>query len=820
MYKKLFFLFLLFFAGAIAQQLNSSQLEPLSTGQTLNQTYKSFFIQNKGQWNPEVKYLARTGGMNAWITSSGVVYDYYKVNKNYDQSKTLKMNPKEKRDYENKNTFINGHVVKMQFVNSKNNVAEAGTNQKEGYYNYFIGNDQSKWATYVPIYDNVEVPGVYKNIDVKYYFDNGMLRYDYKAKPGADVSQIKFKFYGQTGISINANGELVLKTSIGDVTNGEIYAYQKVGDTQKKVPCQFEQREDGSIGLKANNYDIRKELIIDPLVYSTYIGGSNNDAGSSVALDAGGNAYVTGAVESSNFPVTTGAYQDSLNGTQNVFVTKLNPTGSALIYSTIIGGMLSDAGSSIAVDGAGNAYITGYSESTNYPVTAGAYQTTLGSTAGNVFVTKLNPTGSALVYSTFVGGEVVDWGNSICLDDAGNAYITGVAESPDYPTTSGAFQTTLIGFENAFVTKLNSTGSALIYSTLLGGSCCAGGLSIAVDAAGYAFITGPAKASGFPVTKGAYQDSLKGIQNAFITKLNSTGSALVYSTFIGGNFYDVGLSIAIDKNEDAYITGWTESSDYPTTNGAYQATLRGIQNAIVTKLNSTGSALIYSTIIGGSGYQGGESIVLDAGGNAYIAGEAISPSGYPVTSGAFQAAMGDTNAADAFVTKLNPSGSALIYSTFIGGNSWDVGFSIAINANEDIYLTGSTESSNYPVTSGVLQTVLNGTKNAFLTKLNLSTAEFVRPNNPTAPDKFELMQNFPNPFNPSTTINYSVPKTSLVKIKVYDILGKEITTLVNEEKSAGNYSVQFIGGNLSSGIYFYRMQAGNFVGTQKLILLK
>ena len=212
MLKGLLFLLSLFCVATNAQQLNNPQ-------QTLNQTNKSFFIQNKGQWNPEVKYLARIGSMNAWITKFGVVYDYYRVNKNFDETKILKMNPQQKRDYENKNTTIQGHIVKMQLVNVESNIREAGNNQEEGYYNYFIGNDQSKWASNVPLYRNVELQGVYRNIDVKYYYDNGMLRYDYKAKPGADISQIKFNFEGQESLSINSNGELILKTSIGQVTN-------------------------------------------------------------------------------------------------------------------------------------------------------------------------------------------------------------------------------------------------------------------------------------------------------------------------------------------------------------------------------------------------------------------------------------------------------------------------------------------------------------------------------------------------------------------------------------------------------------------------
>ena len=754
MLKKLLLLIVCVCAVAIAQQAANPQ-------QTLNQVSQTYFIPNQGQWNPEVKYLARIGGMNAWITNSGVVYDYYRIKRNFDETKTLKMDPQQKRDYENKNTTVEGDVVRMQLVNAESNITGVGNNQKEGYYNYFIGNDKSKWASNVPLYDNVELKGVYKDINVKYYYDNGQLRYDYKAQPGADISQIKFKFDGQQGMSVNSNGELVLKTSIGEVTNGKIYAYQMQGSQQKEVLCKFEQRQDGSIGLKANSYDAKKELIIDPLVYSTFIGGNNYDQGNSIAIDASGNVYITGATTSTNYPTTSGAYQTALGGYSDAFITKLNSAGSALVYSTFIGGNgNSDAhGASIAIDASGNAYIMGTTESINYPTTSGAYQTTLVGSY-NAFVTKLNSTGSALVYSTYIGGNTIDQGNSISIDANGNAYITGTTTSTNYPTTSGAYQDTLGGNGNAFVTKLNSAGSALVYSTFIGGNNYDYGYSIVIDASGNAYITGNSNSSNYPTTSGAYQTTLVNgnSQDAFVTKLNSAGSALVYSTFIGGNNLDYGQSIVIDASGNAYITGYTESANYPTTSGAYQDTLGGYQNAFITKLNSAGSALVYSTFIGGNGPDQGNSIAIDASGNAYI--------------------------------------------------------------------TGYTASSNYPTTSGAYQTTLGGTQNAFVTKIDIVGATSVETNSPALPSKFELMQNYPNPFNPSTVIRFALPFSSNVKIGVYNLLGEKIKELVNEQKNTGYYEVNFNTNGLASGVYFYMIEAKSLDGknefrdTKKMILLK
>ncbi|MCX6149091.1 MAG: SBBP repeat-containing protein [Ignavibacteriales bacterium] len=737
MVKKLLFLLALFCTVGNAQQLKNPQ-------QTLNQTDKSFFIQNKGQWNPEVKYLARIGGMNAWITNSGVVYDYYRIKKNFDETKTTKMNPREMQDYENKNTLVDGHVVRMQLVNAEKEVISVGNNQREGYYNYFISNDKSKWASYVPLYDNVEVKGIYKNIDVKYYYDNRMLRYDYIVKPGADVSRIIFKFDGQEGMNVNSKGELVLKTSIGEVTNGKLYAYQMEGETQKEVECTFEQREDGAIGLKATGYDANKELIIDPLVYSTFIGGSGDDQGYSIAIDVSGNAYITGAASSQNYPTTPGAYQTNFNGTG--YVTKLNSNGNGLVYSTFIGG--NSTFYSIAIDKGGNAFITGRNNSPDYPTTIGAFQTTYGGSVeeggisqGDAVVTKLNTTGSGLIYSTYIGGSSNEMAFSIAVDVEGNAYVTGTTNSKNYPTTSGAFQKSFGGgigdyfTGDGFVTKLNSTGSALVYSTFMGGSNNDHSYSIAVDAAGDAYITGQTYSSDYPTTPGVFQTTYVGGYNtfgdAFVTKLNSIGSGLVYSTFIGDTGEDQGNSIAVDAGGNAYITGLTNSLNYPTTPGAYQTNFistGGMQysSVFVTKINPTGSGLVYSTFIGGGG--GGDqgySIAIDGSGNSYITG-VTSSTIFPTTSGAFQKSYGgrDVNyfGGDAFITELNPTGNELIYSTYLGGHLNDYGNSIAIDASGNAFITGSARSSNYPTTPGSFQSIYGGDElygDAFVTKLNI-----------------------------------------------------------------------------------------------------
>ncbi|MDR3627411.1 MAG: SBBP repeat-containing protein, partial [Ignavibacteriaceae bacterium] len=700
MIKKILFLLTLFCAAVVAQQSNNPQ-------QTINKADKSFFIENKGQWNPEVKYLARIGGMNAWITNSGVVYDYYKINRSVDNAKTLKMNFTEKRDYENKNTTIQGHVVKLQLVNSENNITGVGNSQHEGYYNYFIGNDQSKWASNVPLYDNVEIQGVYKSIDVKYYYDNGMLRYDYKAKPGADISQIKFKFEGQDGISINANGELVLKTSIGEVTNGKIYAYQVENGAQKEVQCKFEQKTDGTIGLNAESYDAKKELIIDPLVYSTFIGGEFTDYSYSIALDSIGNTYITGQTFSVRYPVTIGAYETSGsndNNTGNAFVTKIDTSGKNLIYSTYLGGTNVNAQSnSIAVDHYGNAYITGTSGS-GYPTTAGVYL----NNGNGVFITKLNSSGNSLAYSTYIGSG---YGNAIAIDNNSNTYITGLSYS-GYPTTPGAFQTKFgggpEGMADVIVTKLNPQGTSLLYSTYIGSGYNEEGKSIAVDKDGEAYITGFASSTYYPTTTGAYKTSGGG---SFITKLDANGSKLVYSTFIGNGY---ATAIAIDTNNNAYITGRTDDSNFPTTQGVYQSNLNGVYNTFITKLNNLGSSLIYSTYLGGSNMDLCTSIALDKSNNVYITGYTESKN-YPITKDAFKTSLDMIEMNNGFISMLNTNGTFLIYSSLIDGQ----GQGLVADKSGDILITGYAGTTYLNILDKYNTTMSGLYADAFVTKITV-----------------------------------------------------------------------------------------------------
>ena len=458
------------------------------------------------------------------------------------------------------------------------------------------------------------------------------------------------------------------------------------------------------------------------LAYSTFLGGAAADEGREIAVDSAGNIYVAGVTSSAAFPTTVGAFDTSHNGGGDIFVAKFNPTASALIYSTFIGGSGAEEGLGLAVDSSGNAFVAGRTQSTNYPTTAGAFDTSANG-GEEVFVTKLNPTGSALVYSTYLGGSGSDQSRALSIDVAGNAFIVGNTSSSSFPTTAGAFDTSINGSTDAFVTQLNAAGSALIYSTFLGGSSGETGLAIAVDTSGDAVVTGYTSPGtpNFPTTAGAFDETHNGSFDLYVTKLNSTGSALTYSTFIGGSGLEQVFDIALDAAGNAFITGETENGTYPTTPGAFDTTYGGsIRDAFVTKLNSTGSALTYSTFLGGSSVDQAYGIVLDPSGNAFITGR-MESANYPTTAGAYDTTHNGSR--DAVVTQLNAAGSALIYSTFIGAGTFvDEGLGIALDSSGNVFITGLTANTTFPTTAGAFDTTYNGAVDAIVAKLGDAVA--------------------------------------------------------------------------------------------------
>ena len=462
-----------------------------------------------------------------------------------------------------------------------------------------------------------------------------------------------------------------------------------------------------------------------PTNYSRLIGGVNIDNGRGIAIDSEGCVYIAGYTTSDDFPTTPGAYDETYNGLGDAFICKLSANGSSLIYSTFIGGNITDWASSIAVDSEDCAYITGYTGSRTFPTTLGASNISYNGGEQDIFVSKLSANGSTLLYSTYIGGGLPsgylgsrEEGWSIKVDSEGCAYITGLTSSSDFPTTSGAHDRTFNGgWRDVIVCKLSSDGSKLLYSTFIGGDGDDWGTSITLDPEGIAYITGYA-ADNFPTTSGAYDETHYGLyHDIFVCKLSEDSSTLLYSTFIGGDLNDWGSSIAIDSKGCAYITGDTLSDDFPTTTNAYDTDLTSSKDGIVCKLSDDGSSLLYSTYLGGSDEDWGWSIAVDSEECAYIVGVTQSDD-FPTTQKPFNRTR--SGMYDIFFTKLSVDGSSLLYSTFIGGSSDDLGLGSTIDSESGVYITGYTSSDNFPI----CYPDYNGDNaDAFVFKLDISTKQ-------------------------------------------------------------------------------------------------
>jgi hypothetical protein len=595
--------------------------------------------------------------------------------------------------------------------------ALSGLDPLTGTSNYFVGSDPRRWHTGIRTYARVEYRDVYPGVSLVYYGNQRRLEYDFVVSPGVDPKAILLAFEGADRLAIDARGDLVLTVEGGEIRMERPVVYEESGRGRDAVAGRYVLRGPAQVGFEVGPYDDRKRLVIDPvLAYSTYLGGSAIDQAAAIAVDSAGNAYVTGSTTSLDFPVSAGAPDSSFNGFEDAFVTKLDPTGTTLIYSTYLGGSTNgDDGRAIAVDGSGAAYVTGSTASSDFPTTSGAFDgTSNGHT--DAFLTKIHPDGSSLVYSTFLGGADSDYGTGVAVDASGNAFVSGLVSSANFPTTTGALDTALGGNGDAFVSKLNSAGSALVYSTYLGGSDFDLGTGVVIDATGAAYVAGYTRSADFPTTALAFDTSFNGPFNgtdAFVSKLDAAGTVLLYSTYLGGSDIDFAWEIALDLSGSAYVTGSTFSTDFPTTGGAFDTALGGPLDAFVTKLDAAGAALAYSTYLGGSDTDDGLGIAVDATGQALVTGDTTS-SDFPTTAGAAQPVYGGNF--DAFVTKLNAAGSAPVQSTYLGGSSQEQGIGIAVSPTGDAYVAGWTDSADFPTSSGAFDTTLS-VRDAFVTML-------------------------------------------------------------------------------------------------------
>jgi hypothetical protein len=647
------------------------------------------FEANAGQWDPRVRFATRRADATLFIRDDGMTFGR-----------------------------SDGGLVTIKLVGARPVVAH-GERELATKSNFFLGNDPAAWRTDVRNYGQVRASGWVRGVDVVWHGGERGLEYDLEVAAGVDAREIELEVDGAEGLETTSDGSLHAKTKAGAI----VQRPPRVVEGGHELHARYVRTGETRVRFAIDGYDPTLPLLIDPpLAYSSYLGGSGSDKATAIAVDASGNAYVTGTTDSPNFPTKNPLQPKNAGGYGDVFVTKLNATGSALVYSTYLGGSAGEVPGAIAVDASGNVFLTGNTLSTDFP-TQGPIQATHASDNGlaDAFVTKIDAAGSTLVYSTYLGGKDADYGRGIAVDASGNAYVVGNAWSTDFPTHAAMQATFGGGTDDAFVAKLTPSGAAFVYCTYLGGSQVDYAAGVAVDSSGNAYVTGGTQsATDFP-TKSSIQSGHT--YNAFVTKLSADGSALVYSTFLGGTAFNTGNGIALDASGDAYVTGYTASTDFPTTSGALQTTYGGGNfDAFVSELDAAGSALVYSTFLGASDEDQANGIAVDASGNAYIVGTTGSSNtptqdDFP-TKDAPQATFG-IGYYDAFVSAVAAGGSSLLYSTYLGGNQWDDGLAVAVDGSGNAYVTGDTFSLNFPEVSGVQATHASdqGHTDAFVAKI-------------------------------------------------------------------------------------------------------
>jgi hypothetical protein len=650
-------------------------------------------------------------------------------------------------------------TVRMQFVGANDRAQISGTEELSGKINYLVGNNPARWQTGVATFAKVRVGEIYPGVNLTYYGNQRQLEYDFTVAPGADPVVVAIRFDGADKIFISPAGELVLNLDDREIRQPKPVIYQIAGNSRKEISGGYKIVDAHTVAFAVGDYDHRLPLVIDPILsYSTYFGGTADDIAWRVAVDTNGFVYVAGETLSVRFAAntplsTTGAFQTNYAGgsyTGDAFVAKFSNDGSNLVYFTYLGGNQDDLAIGLAVDNSGDAFVTGFTDSPNFP-TYNALYGKIGGPAyyknnyyGDAFVSELDPTGSHLIYSTYLGGSSVDVGYGVAVDSAGNAYVAGYTSSPNFPTTNSlVYQLSgtnitfnyLSGYYNAFLAKIGPGGSPLIYSTYFGGNNIDVAEGVAVDSTGAAYLVGFTDSPNFP-TNNPVQPYLGGATNAasgynaFVAKFAPSGTNLIYSTFLGGMNNDFGFGIAVDTNGNAYVTGAASSPNFTNTavnvanlfneltnnqSGSLLTT-----NVFLTQITSNGG-IGYSAVFGGFGRDVGYGVAVDPAGEAFVVGT-TSSTNFPTLNASGLLASTNSGGNDVFVTAFNTNGTALLYSVYLGGANDDFGYGIAVDQLDSAYVVGQTLSANFPATNNVIATnalyaTLNGPSDAFLAKI-------------------------------------------------------------------------------------------------------
>jgi hypothetical protein len=656
------------------------------------------FETNRGQAGADVKFVGRANNLGLILKTNEAVFAL---------RSTEPMRPRHGSAKPANAVVSPSHLLSMKLDGSNPAPLIFGQEPQEVRANYFIGNDPAKWIRGVDTYSRVQYSDVYDGIDLVFYANERRLEYDFTVAPGADPREINVRFDGAENLELNSEGALILHTAAGELRHERPVAYQERNGSRSDVHVAFKQLDAGAIGFEVGAYDPSRPLVIDPiLVYSTYVGGTNDDFARGIVVDAAGNLFITGNSFSSDF------LRDASATNSDVFVGKLSTNGLLLTY-TFFGGEKNDFATGLSVDASGNIYLSGDTQSPDFPIFNSVGSALSGDR--DAFAVKLTPAADQFFYSSLVGGSGLEGGVSIAADTAGNAYITGKTSSSDYPTVGAAQPVYGGGDSDAFISKLAADGKSLVYSTFLGGGATENANAqsgISVDAAGNAYVAGETQSTDFP-TVNALRTTKNGpasSSDGFVAKLDPAGVNFVYATYLGGSSDDSAFGIKADQAGNAYVTGRTKSASFTGSGVTRPTTVTA--DAFVAKLNATGSAISYLTFVGGiTGDESGNAIVVDPSGNAVIAGSA--GEGVPTVNSVQSFSRGG---GDAFVAKLTQTGAITLLS-YLGGSSEDTALAVGLDGSGAIYFAGFTSSTDFLTASPLVKTNA-GARDIFIAKID------------------------------------------------------------------------------------------------------
>jgi hypothetical protein len=676
------------------------------------------FEENRGQYpQPEAPFVARLGASRVFVEKNALTFQLVDLADappaaGVDATVIGESVPRSGRDVKTRADPPRVCNVRLVFEGASLDAQVSGGVKLNGYFNYFLGADPSEWLNFVPTYSSVRVAGLYPGIDLELALPRtGGFKYDVHVAPGADLGRFRVRVEGAEGVEQLGPSRLAIRTALGMLEHSIPVSWAAFGaGARQEIAAVSPLGADGSFGLATAGQAAGQAVVVDPLLWSTYLGGGGNEFPEGVAIDGAGAITVVGSSASSNYPTTPGVIGSSLSGTSDAVLTRLAPDGSSLVWSTFLGGSGNDGAWDVAVSAAVVATVVGLAGA-SFPTTTGGFDASFNGAATDGFVARVAADGASLLWSTYLGGAAADEARAVAIDAADVATVVGLTESSDFPTTSGTYDTSFGGASDAFVARIAADGATLTWSTFLGGPGPDYASGIALDGDGSPIIVGATNSSVFPTTTGAFATAYGGAGDAFVTRIGPTGSALAWSTFLGGEAVDVANDVVVDATGAATVVGFTQSAGFPTTAGVAFPAYGGALDGFVVRVVSDGSTLAMAEFLGGAGADDARGVALDAWGYAVVVGGSSSPSVFAVGS-----ASSLSGGVDAFVTRVAPDGQLQSARYFGGNGSTDVAREVALDQYGMPILVGWTNSTDLPSWGGGFDPTPNGGFDGFVTK--------------------------------------------------------------------------------------------------------